>query len=126
MKPLDQRNTEIRDARAKLLMHNCINVGDFVRFTDGTTRRVSYIWRDEEERLFGIQTSDSGSFYLSDGYVSFSGSLKRSVPYESLEDTGDTHDGEVWFFDHDWHRAHAGVPCMVKFRVWHCSQEAPE
>lgn len=125
MKPLDERNREIRAMRQASLTRNKINVGDFVTFACGTTRRVSYVIDYQDDDIH-VQTSDSGSFYLGDGYVSFSGSLKRSVPFSTLTNTGDKHDGAVWFFDHDHHRAHGGIDTMIKFSIWRCSQEAPE
>lgn len=119
MRPtFDQRDEEIRTRRAASLLANPINVGDFVTFLDGTTRRVSYVWPGDDDKPGSIQTSDEGSFYLGDGYVSFSGSLRQGVPFATLADTGDTHDGSVWFFHHDYHQAHNGVDATVKFRVW--------
>lgn len=79
-------------------------------YCDGTYREVI--------RIESVQVSEGGSFYLGDGYVSFSGSLEPSLPYSSLVDTGDMHDGAVWFFHHDYHQAHNGVSAVAKFRVW--------
>lgn len=122
----DDRDAEILATRAAALMKNPINVGDFVRFADGVTRRISYIWTDEHGAHLpnGIQTSAGGSYYLGSCYVSFSGALFNGVPFESLTDTGDTHDGDVWFFHHDYHTANNGVHCTAKFRVWTCSLPA--
>lgn len=97
-----------------------IRVGDWVRFADGTMRRVSHHWGEE----YGVQTSDGGSFYLGDGYVSFSGSLHPTVPLDSLTPTDEMADGWVWVFHHDMHRAHNGVDVLVPFRVFTCSLEA--
>ncbi len=127
----DERDAEILTTRSAALMNNPINVGDFVRFADGTTRRISYIWTDGEGNMLpnAIQTSAGGSFYLGKldnggAYVSFSGSLYRGAPFESLTDTGDTFDGDVWFFHHDYATAHNGVHCRAKFRVWRCNLPA--
>lgn len=119
----DERDAEILRAREASLDANPINPGDFVTFADGTTRRVSYVWTYEDKPQ-SIQTSHSGSWYLGDGYVSFSGSLYNGVPFESLTDTGDKHDGDAWFFHHDYACADNGVQVAVKFRVWRCNQEA--
>lgn len=132
MRPtFDQRDGEILAARQAGLMKNPINVGDFITFKNGVTRRVSYIWTDEhgEHLKNGIQTSAGGSFYLGkldDGgaYVSFSGTLYSGVDFSTLEDTGDLHDGDVWFFHHDFSMAHNGVHCAAKFRVWRCNLDA--
>jgi hypothetical protein len=127
MRPtFDERDEEIRARRSVSLTKNPINVGDFIRFACGTTRRVSYIWTDEHGKILpaGIQTSAGGSYYLADGYVSFSGALYAGVPFESLVDTGDLHDGDVWFFHHDFATAHNGVHTTAKFRVWCCNLPA--
>jgi hypothetical protein len=127
MRPtFSERDGEILARRAAQLAENPINVGDFVRFADGVVRRVSYIWPDisdddSHHRPGSIQTTDGGSFYLGDGYVSFSGSLYIGVPFNTLTNTGDTHDGQAWFFHHDHACADNGVYFTTKFRVWHCS-----
>jgi hypothetical protein len=94
-------------------------VGDFVRFSDGTERRISYLWPD------GAQTSDGGSFYLGNYGGNFSGSLHPTVPLDSLMRTDEVRDGTVWIFHHDQHRAHNGVHFSVPFRVYECSLPAP-
>ena len=94
-------------------------VGDFVIFADGVTRRVSYVWDD------GVQTSDDGSFYLGDGYVSFSGALHGIVPHASLARTSDYYLGSIWVFHRDSARAHNGVRTRVAFRVYVCALPAP-
>lgn len=124
MRPtFDDRDAKILAERQAAIMKNPINVGDFVRFADGVVRRISYIWTDERGAHLrnGIQTSAGGSFYLSNHHVGFSGSLHRGVDFSTLVDTGDTHDGDVWFFHHDFHTAHNGVHCAAKFRVWRCN-----
>ncbi len=120
----DERDAEIVATRAATLAANPINVGDFIRFADGTTRRVSYIWPGDDDAPGSIQTSAGGSYYLGDGYVSFSGALFIGVPFASLTDTGDTFDGDVWIFHHDHACAHNGVHTTIKFRVWHCNLPA--
>lgn len=122
----DERDAEILKQRNASLWTNVINVGDFVRFADGIIRRVSYIWPDisgddTHHRPGSIQTSAGGSYYLGDGYVSFSGTLYNGVPFETLTLSEDRHDGDVWFFHHDYAQAHHGVHCSAKFRIWRCS-----
>jgi hypothetical protein len=96
-------------------------VGDFVRFANGTLRRISHHWVNR------VQTSDTpgGSYYLGDGWLSYSGSLYPSVPIESLTLTDETLDGAVWFFDRDWMRASARVLARVAFRVYTCPLDPP-
>lgn len=104
--------------------------GDVVIFACGTVRRISYIWAFEEEprETWSVQTSDVGGsgWYFGDGHVSYSGSLYRSVKYGTLTPTDETRDCPVWFFHHDWAQAHNGVYCHAKFRVFKCSENAPD
>lgn len=119
---LDERDQATRDARlASLDAVDAPRCGDFVDFTDGTLRRISYIWPE------GCQTTDasSGHYYLGDGYVSMSGGLCPCVPTRSLEHTDETRDGAVWFFHHDWWTAGGGVDFVVPFRVYRCALEPP-
>lgn len=122
---LDERDTAILARRTAMLDADTdLRVGDFVRFADGTLRRVSHIWRDEQDRPESVQTSNGGTYYLGDGYVSMSGGLYRGVPASTLSLTAESRDGWVWFFHHDWTRAHNGVDVMVPFRVYECSLAA--
>jgi hypothetical protein len=65
---LDARDTEILAQRIYAFEQvTGPRVGDYVRFADDVTRRISYIWRDEHDQAFNVQTSDGGSFYLGNG-----------------------------------------------------------
>lgn len=105
-------------------------VGDFVRFLgqppigkDGDLlRRISYIWPDEDP---GVQTSDSGSYYIGDGYVSMSGGLHPCVRQSALKRTGMERKGSVWFFHHDLAGGGRGVSAEIMFRVYDCKLPAP-
>ncbi len=99
-------------------------VGDFVIFADGVTRRVSYIWDWDSDDDTSVQTSDGGSYYLGDGYVSMSGGLYIGVPGKSLTLTDEVRDGRAWFFHHDYHTAHNGVDVSLPFRVFTCDRVA--
>lgn len=87
-------------------------VGDYIRFSDGVTHRFSHAWPD------GIQTSPGGSFYLGEGYVSFSGGLDPIVRTEKIEATEEKRAGGFWFFHRDWWQAHSGVHAQVECRVF--------
>lgn len=123
---LDERDTAI-------LAERCVAYdqipgprnGDYVIFADDVTRRISYIWRDENGTVLSIQTSDGGSYYLGNGYVSMSGSLYSGVKPETLTPTEETRDGSIWFFHHDWHTAGNGIDTVIWFRVFRCSEPAP-
>jgi hypothetical protein len=118
---LDLRDREILAQRIRMLDRIAKpRVGDYVRFANGVERRISHDW-DEG----GIQTSDGGSFYLGRTGVSFSGSLYGCTPTEDLEDTGTTKLGSIWFFHHDWAKAHNGVQTQIPFRVYRTPNEAP-
>ncbi len=117
----DTRDQEIVAERVdRYNTHEGPRVGDFVDFADGITRRISETWDG------WVQTSDSGSFYLGDEGCSFSGSLYLAVPVESLTLTEEVRPGDVWIFHHDRRAAHNGVATTIGFRVYTCSQPAPE
>ena len=87
----DERDAQIVAARAETYdtLHGP-RVGDFVTFADGVTRRISHVWPAgwNEDGVARLQTSDlpggdkpmySGSYYLGDGYISYSGGLHASL-----------------------------------------------
>ena len=93
-------------------------VGDFLRVEDGLLR-FTHDWGDciqttvrPKHPCYGDQ-----SFYLSDGSVSFSGSLDKPIDKAKLRDTGEKQDGSFWFFHHNYAAASNGVyfkmPCRV-------------
>lgn len=111
---LDSRDAEILTSRTAALDARDAGprCGDYIRYSDGVLRRVSYVWPD------GVQTSAGGSWYLGNGFCSFSGSLMRSTPLDVLTLTEDTRLGAVWFFHHDHWTAHNSVNADVSFRVY--------
>lgn len=122
---LDETDQAILSTRqAKYNTEHDVQVGEFIRFSDGTIRRISYIWPD------GVQSTDNRfgpmSFYLGDGYVSYSGSLYRCVPRDSLKLTNEKESGGFWFFHHDFPTAHNGVDFMIPCRIWESSELPPE
>jgi len=123
MRPtFDERDAEI--LRAREAAFNRVagpRVGDFLKTPAGYLR-FTYEWED------AIQTTDrpsesgeSGSFYLGNGYASYSGSLDSGVPKTEIVPTSEVKSGRFWFFHHDWQQAHNGVdftlPCRVFQRV---------
>jgi len=103
--------------------------GDWVEFADGVVRRVSHVWNWEASAdgpaVYDVQTSDCGSWYLGDGYASFSGSLFNSVPAATMTLTEERREGRCWFFHHDYVQAHGGVHTTARFRVYRSTKEAP-
>jgi hypothetical protein len=123
---LDERDAAIVGERLALMDRvSGPRVGDWIRFADGTERRISHAYHvadgwDEN----AYQTSDGGRWYLASFGCSFSGSLYPSVGGEFI-DTGETRDGSAWFFHHDHRCAHNGVDFVAPFRVFTCTEEAP-
>lgn len=108
-------------------------VGDWIVFACGTARRVSHVWDfdDEPEESWGYQTSLEGyGYHLGDSgtqaYVSFSGSLYQSVKRNTLKLTNETRDGRVWFWHHGYQGPNCGVESTAPFRVYTCTENAPE
>lgn len=93
-------------------------VGDWVRFADGTERRISYHWTDGAGWDGGVQTSKGGSFHLGEHGCSFSGSLYSSIPTEELRPTDERKDAAAWIFHHDFQVKDGGVYFDAPFRVW--------
>ena len=127
---LDPTDYAIIERRANALAeHGVPIVGDWIDFPDGTRRRISHIWRadwmNDPDRGPGYQTSDGGSWYLGDGYTSFSGSLYSTLQDPDLTPADETRHGSCWFFHHDHHRAHNGIETAIPFRVWNTTQEPP-
>lgn len=126
MRPtFDERDAKIRERNLASWNHiPSPRVGDFVRFADGETLRISYVydWLD----VPAFQVSRGGSWHLGDGYCSFSGALLRSTPLSTLTLTDETRDGLVWFFHHDYPQAHHGVDTHVPCRVYVCTENTPE
>ena len=120
-RPLDERDTEIFVRRVDARWDsNGYRLGDYVEFADGTLRRIAHIWGDG-----GVQTAAGGSFYLGEGYMTFSGQLFGSVPGASLVNTGRLRQGSCWFFHHDFATAGGGITVNVQCRVFRCELAAP-
>lgn len=124
MRPtLDDRDRALIAALAALF-DQCPGprIGDFMDFGQ-VSPRVSHVWRlntgDE------VQTSDGGSFYLGEGYCSFSGGLYIAVKVNALTPTAETREGDAWLFHHNQPMADNGVYFHIPFRVYRCALDAP-
>ena len=129
---LDERDAAILAQRMRTLDAELgPRCGDYVRFGDGTERRILHLWifdePDDPDIEDQAQTSDGrfgSSFYLGDGYVSFSGGLYPGTPLAGLRLTDETRLGSCWFFHHDYRTAHNGVDVKIPFRVYETNAEA--
>ena len=138
---IDERDALIVAARAETYetIHGP-RVGDFVVFADGVTRRISHVWAADcyDDGIARLQTSSlpgsdepwhSGTYYLGNGYVSYSGGLHGSVKADTLTEAGNGDSygtpGTIWIFHHDLRGAGRGVTRSMLFRAFTCSEEAP-
>jgi hypothetical protein len=103
------------------------SVGDFVIFPDPSApegsreERIAHDWGED----IGVQTAPGGSFYLGDGYASFSGALNPTVPTAALTPTGEVRGGRFWFFSGDYARADNGVDVEAPCRVYRYDEGEP-
>jgi len=128
MRPeFDDRDAAIlRVRQEEYLLKHGPRQGHFVRFVDGEIRRISYVWDCyDDPAQWGIQTSKGGSFYLGDGYMSFSGGLDSSIDFVTFKLTDELMEGPAWFFHHDHPMAFNGVDVTVKCPVWESTAKAP-
>lgn len=116
---LDKTDQELLTLKISLWENKrYIKSGDFVRFKDGTLRRVSHVWQGDHGRPDFIQTSDRGSFYFGNGYMSFSGGLRPGLDASLFSLTNETIEGWAWFFSHDIRKANNAVNVKVPCQVW--------
>jgi hypothetical protein len=90
-------------------------VGDYLLYPDGSYRRFSHDWGEDIQVTCGKY---GGSFYLGNGYVSYSGALDPAIPKDELVETGQYKKGRFWFFDRDYARAGGGIETEVLVRVY--------
>ena len=117
----DLRNIAILETRMK--QYNAIpgaRVGDWIREPDGRMTRATHDWNDDGETCETIQHggNENSSYYLGDGYLSYSGGLDSGIKKCWLRETAEKKDGCVWIFDHGFAGAGRGVGFVVEFRVF--------
>lgn len=86
-------------------------VGDWVEFPVGNPERISYDWGD------GVQTSIGGSFYLGDGFASFSGALNPVISKDKLVNTGEVRNAFFWYCGVHYQPGE-GIRTMIPVRVY--------
>lgn len=94
-------------------------VGDYLILPYGLCTRFTHKWDDH------IQTGgNSSSFYLGNGYISYSGGLDSGVKLSDIELTDEVKSGMIWFFDKDISGAGRGVNFEMNFRVFKLKEGA--
>ena len=104
------------------------SVGDFVVFPDPSRPggvREERIAHDYGDDVGAVQTAPGGSFYLGDGYASFSGALNPTIPTAALTPTGEVRSGRSWFFSGDYVRADNGIDVRAPCRVYRYEGKPP-
>ena len=95
-----------------------VRVGDYIRHKDGTVSRATYLW-DFPDMSPSVQDGGgSASFYLGDGYISYSGGLHQSIDISTLRQTAELKDGVIWFFKNGFQSCGNGIDYRMKFRVF--------
>jgi hypothetical protein len=118
----DDRDREILAERERLF--NQVpgpRVGDFLRVPDSEGMlRFTHDWGDSIQTTVRAKHPCHGdaSFYLSDGYASFSGSLDPAIDKAKLRQTEETMPGSFWFFHHNFAGAERGVYFSIPCRVF--------
>jgi hypothetical protein len=113
---MDDRDRELLAEKTKAweARQDGPRVGDFVITPKGLLR-FTHDWGEDIQTT--VKPGYDASFYLSDGGMSFSGSLSPGIPKALLELTGEVMEGSCWFFSHGFAEAsngvHATVPCRV-------------
>lgn len=113
---LDARDAALLQHRVKLRDQvPGPRVGDWIEWPGGERGRLTYRWGDS------IQTTcrggGPGSFYLGNGFCTYSGSLDPAVKLEQLEEAGSA-PGPAWFFHHDFPEAGAGIEVEIPCRIF--------
>ena len=131
MLPDDVVNQQILSSRSSIHMEkNYPQVGDFVKFDNGPTRRISHVWKysdEEDPKEWLIQTSEiySGYYLGQGGHISYSGGLYQAFQANVLELAAWTKPGTVWIFNRGYPKAHGAVHLKCMFKVWYAHCEAP-
>lgn len=109
-----QRDLDILKQRVEAFdKHIGPRVGDYLELPYGMFTRFTHAWDD------GIQIGGgSGSYYLGNGYISYSGGLDPSIEYSAILPTDKKKDGTIWFFHAGSAGGGRGVYSNISFRVF--------
>lgn len=117
---LDKQDADIIKTRmGKRVMLSGPQVGDYVRFMDGTEQRISYVW----EKSFQVEANVGSYYLLKSGHLSMSGAHFPALDVRILKRVDQTREGEAWIFHHDQHTKDNGVYFLAQFRVWECERQ---
>lgn len=91
-------------------------VGDYIVLPNETTQRITVLHRSSGK----LQANDiQGSFYLGNGYISFSGTCGMDMyEIQTLQPTGKTKEGWVWTFSQNNRTANNAVYAALPFRIF--------
>lgn len=109
-----QKDLDILKSRIELFdKRTGPRVGDYLELPYGILTRFTHAWDD------GIQIGGgSSSYYLGNGYISYSGGLDPSIEYSAIVPTDKKKDGVIWFFHGDSAGGGRGVYSTIPFRVF--------
>ncbi len=120
---MDAINTEIlASAKSARTAHTDPLVGDWVRFVDGSFRRIAYVWGDGD---YQTELGWGHIFLCPSGNGDYSGSLYSAFQAQ-LTDTGETRPSAFWFFSHGLPRAGNGVEFQIPAKVWQAEVLPPK
>jgi hypothetical protein len=116
-----KKNSDLLRRKAKVFNKiKSVRVGDYLEYSPGAFTRFTHKWDDS------IQTggSSGSSYFLGDGYLSYSGSLDDGVKITDVILTKKKKKGSVWFFSEDLSGGGRGVHYIMNFRVYKLKKNA--
>jgi hypothetical protein len=113
---IDDYDVELISARASKALSFTEGplVGDYIRFSDGTLKRVAHVWDDSIQPTGGF----GESFYLTDCGGSFSGGLDPGIDLSKFVLTDERMMGKFWIFHNNYWTGHNGVEFLIPCKVW--------
>ena len=129
MSLLEEVNARIATKNAEILAERTVvydkiegpRVGDYMDFPDGKSFRIAHDWGDQVQPA--TCSGDTGSFYFSEGSMSYSGGLTPPILTSRLEATDRYRSGCLWFFSENITGAGRGAHFRAQFRVFRVISE---
>jgi len=88
-------------------------IGDFY-INENNYSRFTHDWGDSIQSQY---ENINGSFYLGNGYVSYSGGLSPAISKVDLELTNGVKEGVFWFFNENMAMANNGIKVWLNCRL---------